>query len=148
MDDVFGKTRALLHNKARMIMLCGGSVHIPRVLPPPPLHWQRHRQLVEPDNEACYVRCSSSQTVSNPRQPTTFLKQGGSTGRGGPRSQLSIGRGVKSRCKISHKFRFHGRTKIWRHVRHQITAGTLHKSQIGLLFVCARRIGNAEKSLW
>ena len=140
MDDVFGKTRALLHNKARMIMLCGGSVHIPRVLPPP-LHWQRHRQLVEPDNEACYVRCSS-QTVSNPRQPTTFLKQGGST----RRSPLTIINWP--RCKISHKFRFHGRTKIWRHVRHQITAGTLHKSQIGLLFVCARRIGNAEKSLW
>ena len=97
--------------------------------------------------------CSSQQPITtNPHHPTNIphassrYLQYPPSRRWGPRSQLSIGRGVKSRCKISHKFWFHG----------QKSRGTCGiklqrrstNPQIGLLFVCPSRIWNPEKSLW
>ena len=49
--------------------------------------------------------------------------------RRGPRSQLSIGRGVKSRCKISHKFWFHGqKSRGTCGIKLQLRPATHHKS--------------------
>ena len=110
------------------------TMHIPRVLPP---HWQRHRQLPEPGNEG--LLCSSQPT---PTIRLTFLMPLLGTSnthlvrRRGPRSQLSIGRGVKSRCKISHKFWFHGqKSRGTCGIKLQPRGATRHKSP-NWAFVC------------
>ena len=85
-----------------------------------------------------------------PHSPTSPTSSTHLVRRRGPRSQLSIGRGVKSRCKISHKFWFHGqKSRGTCGIKLQLRElGRTTNPQIGLLFVCPRRIWNLEKSLW
>ena len=117
-----------------------GNKHIPRVLRPLAKAQTTARVPRSPGNEG--LLCSSQHPQPTATIRLTFLMPLLGTSnthlvrRRGPRSQLSIGRGVKSRCKISHKFWFHGqKSRGTCGIKLQPRAATLHKSP-NWAFVC------------
>ena len=119
--------------------------HIPRVLPLAKAQTTARAPRSPPGNEG--LLCSDPQPTATHQPPgstirLTFLMPLLPTSsthlvrRRGPRSQLSIGRGVKSRCKISHKFWFHGqKSRGTCGIKLQLRAATHHKSP-NWAFVC------------